>query len=169
MSAPDLPDTFGNYLLGEEFVEVVSPAAVSWLPQTTGWVWLGLIVLVFLLRFSWKRLRRWHRDRYRREAIARLAEFTVSDATGIWLIELNKLLKITALAGFSRERVARLSGEEWIDFLNEQCDKPPFTTQQRELLVTGIYRSAAPEEDIRKQLLAASLAWVRTHEAPQRV
>ena len=41
MSAPPLPDTFGNYALGD-FFEVVSPAAISWLPQTAGWAWLGL-------------------------------------------------------------------------------------------------------------------------------
>ena len=35
MSAPPLPDIFGNYILGD-FVEVVSPENVSWLPQTVG-------------------------------------------------------------------------------------------------------------------------------------
>ena len=29
MSAPPLPDIFGNYALGE-FVEVVAPNAISW-------------------------------------------------------------------------------------------------------------------------------------------
>ena len=33
VSAPPLPETFGNYALGD-FAEVVSPAAISWLPQT---------------------------------------------------------------------------------------------------------------------------------------
>jgi hypothetical protein len=169
VSAPALPETFGNYLLGEEFVEVVSPVAVSWLPETAGWGWLGLILLALLLRFGWKRLRLWYRNRYRREAIARLRRLTDSGETESWLVELNKLLKLTALAGFSRQQVAHLAGQEWIDFLNGQCAEPPFSPKQRELLATGVYRAAAPEGNARKQLLAASITWVRTHEDSHRV
>jgi hypothetical protein len=169
VSAPDPPDIFGNYLLGDEFVEVVSPAAVSWLPQTVGWAWLGLILLALLLGYGWQRLRRWYRNRYRREAIARLVRLDGSGPMGNWLVELNKLLKLTALAGFPRERVARLSGEEWIDFLNRQCAEPPFSSEQRQLLANGIYRATVPGEDTRRELLEASLTWVRTHEDPHRV
>ena len=72
MSAPALPEIFGNYLLGEEFVEVVSPAVVSWLPQTAGWACLGAVCLALLMRYGYRRLRQWYRNRYRREALARL-------------------------------------------------------------------------------------------------
>ena len=40
MSAPPLPEAFGNYALGD-FVEVISPASISWLPQTPGWLFGG--------------------------------------------------------------------------------------------------------------------------------
>ncbi len=52
MSAPPLPDIFGNYVLGD-FVEVVSPENISWLPQTAGWVWLGAFLLAVLLRYGY--------------------------------------------------------------------------------------------------------------------
>ena len=65
MSAPPLPDAFGNYALGD-FVEVVSPAAISWLPQTAGWAWLGLAALALALYKGWRWLQHWHRNRYRR-------------------------------------------------------------------------------------------------------
>ncbi len=169
MSAPALPEIFGNYLLGEEFVEVVSPAAVSWLPQTAGWACLGAVCLVLLMRYGYRRLRQWYRNRYRREALARLVKLPASGDSTAWLVELNKLLKLTALAGFSRERVARLSGEEWIDFLNRQCAEAPFSPEQRELLASGIYRGEVLEVATREQLLAASVTWVRSHEGPDGV
>jgi len=169
VSAPALPEIFGNYVLGEEFVEVATPAAVSWLPQTAGWAWLGGILLALLLRYGWKRLRHWYRNRYRREAIARLLQLSDSSDKATWLVELNKLLKLTALACFSREQVARLSGEEWIDFLNRQCAEAPFSNEQRELLASGIYKAEVLGEHARSQLLAASLSWVRTHEGPHGV
>lgn len=166
MSAPVLPDIFGNYLLGEAFVEVVSPGAVSWLPQTAGWAWLGVIAMALIVRGAYQRLRRWYRNRYRREAIARLLQLSDSPDRASWLVELNKLLKLTALAGFSREQVARLSGGEWIDFLNRQCTEAPFSAEHRELLASGIYKGEMLEDSTREQLLAASLTWVRTHEGP---
>ncbi len=168
MSAPELPEIFGNYLLGDEFVEVVAPAAVSWLPQTAGWAWLGLAALALLARYAARRVRRWYHNRYRREAIARLGQLPGGDDDGLWLVELNRLLKLTALAGFSREQVARLSGEEWVRFLNRQCSEAPFTREQGLLLAAGTYRAEAVDQATREQLLAASLAWVRTHEGPRR-
>ena len=168
MSAPPLPEIFGNYVLGD-FVEVVSPESISWLPQTAGWAWLGALLLIWLLRYSWRRLRRWYRNRYRREAAARLQQLTTIGSHENWLIELNKLLKLTALAAFPREQVARLSGQEWVTFLNRHCSTPPFSTEQSSLLAVEAYRSSLLEDTIRQQLLAASLNWIRNHESPQNV
>ena len=128
MSAPDLPEIFGNYVLGE-FVEVVSPEGVSWLPQTAGWYWLGAVLLALLIRYAWRRLQRWYRNRYRREAAARLRQLTAELSPERAPLELNRLLKLTAMAGFSRDAVAQLHGEAWVDFLNSQCDAPPFTAE----------------------------------------
>lgn len=168
MSAPPLPEIFGNYVLGD-FVEVVSPESISLLPQTAGWAWLGALLLIWLLRYSWRRLRRWYHNRYRREAAARLQQLATTGSHETWLIELNKLLKLTALAAFPREQVARLSGQEWVTFLNRHCSAPPFSTAQGSLLAVEAYRSALLEDTIRQQLLAASLNWIRNHESPQHV
>ena len=168
MSAPPLPDIFGNYVLGD-FVEVVSPENISWLPQTAGWAWLGAILLVYLLRYSWRQLRHWYRNRYRREAIARLQKIAEAGEPEFWLMELNKLLKLTALAAFSRDQVAQLSGKEWVDFLNRHCSTPPFSLEQKELLAIGAYRNTTLKDNTRLKLLASSLTWVRTHESPENV
>jgi hypothetical protein len=168
VSAPPLPEIFGNYVLGD-FVEVVSPDAVSWLPQTAGWAWLGGLLLIFLLRYSWKRLRHWYRNRYRREAAARLEQLANTPDHEAWLIELNKLLKLTALAAYSREQVARLSGPDWVAFLNRNCLTAPFTEELGGLLARGTYTNAPTTDSARAQLFAASLTWVRTHESPAHV
>jgi hypothetical protein len=168
VSAPPLPEVFGNYVLGE-FVEVVSPGSVSWLPQTAGWAILGVVLAGGLLRFGWRRLRRWYGNRYRREAAARLAQFDTHEPGEYWLVEINKLLKLTALAAYPREQVAPLSGVEWVDFLNRQCPEAPFSPEQGELLATGTYKPTQLGDPARQRLLAASLTWVRTHGEPRRV
>ena len=163
MSAPPLPDAFGNYALGD-FVEVVSPAAINWWPQTTGWWWVGAALVVVLGRYGWRRLRHWYRNRYRREATVRLQQLAAASANDNWLLEINRLLKLTALAAFSREQVASLSGEAWVNFLNRQCTTPPFSAQQGQLLALGIYTGQAVAAAHRQAMVDACLTWVREHE-----
>ena len=122
MSLPALPDIFGNYALGD-FNEVASPPAVDWLPQTPGWYLVGALVLYWLARAGWRRLKHWYRNRYRGEAVRQLAAIETSDDL---VVEVNRLLKLTALAAFPRPQVAALSGESWTEFLNAQCEQPVF-------------------------------------------
>lgn len=162
MSAPALPDAFGNYALGD-FVEVVSPAAISWLPQTAGWWWLGAVLLGLGLRTLWRHLRHWYRNRYRREAVQRLQALPGQDPAA-QILEINKLLKLTAMAGYSRDAVASLSGQQWVDFLNRECAEPVFCGAQCEALALGVYGGGPVDSDAANSLMAASLNWVREHQ-----
>lgn len=166
MSAPELPASFGNYVLGDAFHEVVAPAAISWLPQTAGWWWLAVILLLFAAHRGSRRLRTWYANRYRREASARLRAMRHAAVGQDWLGELNRLLKLTALAAFPRPQVAGLSGADWVAFLNAQCAEPPFSNQHTALLALGPYTLQIPGHNARDSLLAASLRWVETHRGP---
>lgn len=163
MSAPPLPPVFGNYAL-HDFVEVVSPTAISWLPQTTGWWWLGAALLALIARYSWRRLRHWYHNRYRREAAEQLQQLANTTDQASLVAELNRLLKLTALSAFSREKVASLSGKDWVHFLNGQCTTPPFSEEQGQLLAVGAYTTQPVATETFAQLLAACLVWVREHE-----
>lgn len=168
MSAPPLPESFGNYALGE-FAEVVAPQAVSWLPQTTGWWWLGAALLGVALHQCWQRLRHWYRNRYRREAAVRLQQLPVAGAADKLAGEANKLLKLAAMAAYSREEVARLSGEEWVDFLNRQCRTPSFSADQLRLLAVGAYSAQALDQAAGQALISACVNWVFEHRGPDDV
>lgn len=157
MSAPELPAIFGNYALGD-FVEIASPAAVSWLPQTKGWLIVAALLALWLGRLAWRALKRWHHNRYRREALKRLAAMDAPSCQAI-----NELLKLTALAGYPRTQVATLSGEPWVAFLNSECDAPPFDTQLTQLLALAPYRQANEQSEADARLRAASQAWINQH------
>jgi hypothetical protein len=162
-SAPPLPEAFGNYALGD-FVEVVSPQAISWLPQTTGWWWLGAVLLAVFAQYAWRRLRYWYRNRYRREATERLRQLGDTADQSTLVAELNRLLKLTTLAAFSREQVASLSGKECVDFLNGQCPTPPFSGEQGQLLAVGAYQAGTVAAASGQPLISACLIWVREHK-----
>lgn len=168
MSAPPLPEIFGNYAL-HDFVEVVSPDGISWLPQTTAWLWLAAVLLLFVLRYAWRTLRIWYRNRYRREAIKRLQEMSTNGESAAFLIDLNRVLKITALVAYSREQVARLSGDHWVSFLNRQCDNRPFDEDLSQLLATATYRQQSVQQSLQAQLLEAGLTWVNEHREQELV
>ena len=165
MSAPPLPEVFGNYALGD-FVEVVAPAAISWLPQTAGWFWLGMALLAFGLYRAWLRVRHWYRNRYRREAEARLQKLSATTEGYDLVCEINRLLKLTAMTAFSRQQVAKLSGPDWAEFLNRQCQPPAFSPDQARLLAMGPYGAVSVDRAGARQLVSASLDWVRLHENP---
>ena len=163
MSVHQLPAIFGNPVL-QNFVEVIPPEAISWLPRTVGWAWLGAALLLVALRYAWRWLHNWYRNRYRLEARARLRQLALAGGNSDWLPELNKLLKLTALAAFPREQVASLSGTDWVDFLTRHCPVSPFSEEQGRLLADGAYRCVTVEDITRQQLLAASLQWIRDHQ-----
>ena len=164
MSAPPLPEVFGNYAL-QGFVEVISPEGISWLPQTAGWLWLGLAILGLALFRGWHMLKHWYRNRYRREALLRLRALANKNDPGEIIADINRVLKITALVAYSRANVAKLSGRPWVDFLNQQCEQPPFNGEQMELLASAIYRKQKGNSQ-HCQLLQASSRWVEQHREP---
>lgn len=160
MTAPALPEIFGNYTLGD-FVEVVSPASISWWPQTTGWILVAAGLLMLAGRFAWRRLLHWYRNRYRAEALKLLQQVPAGADT---VTEANRLLKLTALAAFSREQVASLCGDDWVNFLNRQCPAPVFDRPQQQLLAEAIYTGAPVDQASGAALLKASVAWVQQHK-----
>ena len=168
MSAPPLPEVFGNYALGD-FAEVVPPEAISWLPQTTGWLWLGIVLLAVAVRYSWRKLVHWYRNRYRREATEQLRLLNGNIEENELVTAVNRLLKLVALAAFSRERVAKLSGKPWTDFLNQQCDKPIFSEAQLSLLATGSYQKVNLDQAAGLSLLDASEQWIIEHRGTRYV
>jgi len=165
VSAPPLPEAFGNYAL-KGIAEIVPPPDISWLPQTAGWAWLGAGLALWLGYRGWRRLRRWYRNRYRREALQLLAGLAAQAAPEALLPELNRLLKLAALAAHPREQVAGLTGRAWTGFLNGCCPDPPFSADQCALLAVDAYRHRDPDAATARALLDASDRWLRSHWNP---
>lgn len=94
------------------------PPAPAWTPQTVGWYVLFVIVEILVLWTAVHQMRKWFANRYRRAALRQLDLVSAN--------EFSALLKRTALAAWPRERVASLSGAEWLKFLNEAAGDETF-------------------------------------------
>jgi hypothetical protein len=126
------------------------PPAISYAPQTWGWLALLLLLLAGAAWYAARALYRWQRDRYQRLALAHLAQLQQrlrqSPSELAALRELPLLLKRCALSMPQRTHVANLSGAAWQTFMQTHSHGrlPAHFSQQLALL------AYAPEAQLRQ-------------------
>lgn len=168
--AAQQPDPITRLAL-DQLTDIVMPLPVSWWPQTWGWGLLGLIVLALAAAAFVRWLRRYRANRYRREALADLAELegrladeaTRADA----LAAIPVLLKRVALAAWPRSAVASLTGKAWLAFLREHDATQSFDASASRLLDDLEYRSRTSlgsinETDARR-FASSARQWIEGH------
>ncbi len=165
MSLPPLPREIESHVLAD-LQHIVSPPPVAWHPAAPGWLWLAVTLLALVLYWCGLRLRRWGRNRYRREAVRILHGLGAVDGSPCTVASINRVLKLAALAAWPRERVAPLSGRSWVNFLNNHCPGAPFDTRQLSLLAAGAYQHQSPAPDELRRLTAAAALWIMCHKGP---
>ena len=128
----------------QELRDVHLPDPISWWPPAFGWwmVIVGLIIVGGLV--VWARAYR-KRTRPRRMALAQLQhvkqQYSVN-ADDQWAItQVSHLLRRYALALFSRSRVAGLSGQAWLQFLDKTGQTNQFSKGPGQSLQSGPYQS----------------------------
>lgn len=156
---------FGNYSL-QGMDTIVLPAPIAWWPQTLAWKILALLLLVWALRTLYRRYRQYQRNRYRRDLLRQLDELAAQPNWRCALLSLPGLLKATALAAYSRELVAELSGQRWLDFLNAQTPEALFAGDSGQQLLQVAYQPPASwglAEAEGRRLLASVRQWIVQH------
>jgi Ca-activated chloride channel family protein len=153
-----MSDDLSNFNLVEliELLEPVrEPDVVSLVPQTAGWIWLGLLV-VALASFAVHRLVvRRRANAYRRVALRKLA-VAGSDPAAI-----AQILRRAALSVYPRNEVASLYGREWLAFLDSTYEGGGFRSGPGQALATAPYTKASHADGLSE--LAAT--WIRRHRA----
>jgi Domain of unknown function (DUF4381) len=149
--------------------ELPLPEPVSWAPQTIGWVAVAVLLIVTVLWAAWMGWRHHKRERYRRAALAELAEIEValSDAQRrtAALAAIPPLIKRASLAAAPRERVASLTGDEWLAFLKRTRGR--FDARSGALLTLVSYAAAEQVASITplevETLVSATRDWIQRH------
>jgi hypothetical protein len=140
--------------------DIATPPPVPWWPPAPAWYALGAIMVVLLAVLAWRVVAWRLRNRYRRAALAELAELEATAGEPRALAALAELVKRVALAAFPRERVASLAGHDWLAFLDASASTNTFTRGSGRTLESvyecGIHH-AGPE------LFAAVRHWIKHH------
>lgn len=154
---------------------LIAPPPVSWWPLAPiWWVLLAVIILTILLiiglRLS-KKYRTNHRktsqidiDIRRQAALTELANMIkpYDQAAGIWLQQLNNLLKRVCNVRYSTENSKILMGQAWLNFLDSKC--PSAHIKQYTMLVEGEYQDNYHMDTVTIDALYSSLEeWITHH------
>ena len=161
-------DRFGEDFGGEKMwglQELALPEAIPYWPQTIGWYFIALILLLVIFWLCLKVWKQWQRNTYRRAALRQLS--LIESGTGK-LSELPLLLRSTALQAFPRHEVASLRNIEWTHWLNKSANSDIFTDAQAGIIAVLPY---ACEHDLTinksdvNSIINASRYWIRNHRA----
>ncbi|MBK0326376.1 DUF4381 domain-containing protein [Rhodobacteraceae bacterium F11138] len=153
------PDLDGLTLvqLLDRLEPVPEPPPVPMIPQTVGWVWLGIAVLAVVALWLRRMLRHRQASAYRRAALRAL------QAAGEDPAAIAAVLRRTALMAFPRSQIAGLTGANWLAFLDRTMSGNGFSQGPGQVLAQAPYRDCDPQPGL------SNLAkdWIMRHRAPQ--
>ena len=141
------------------------PNAVRFSFETPGWYLLGGFLLLFAVLFFLKWLKRYQKNKYRREAlktIARIEQNLQNPNESNQFNDILILLKLVAIKAFGRQEVAQLYGNEWLEFLESKGIHTPFT-QYKQIILNTLYETTLVDLKETKELIELSKRWIRTH------
>ena len=145
--------------------QLYEPDAVRFSFETPGWYLMGGLLLLFASLFFLKRLKRYQKNKYRREAlktIARIEQNLQNLNESNQFNDILILLKLVAIKAFGRQKVAQLYGNEWLEFLESKGIRTPFT-QYKQIILNTLYEPTLVDLKETKVLIELSKRWIRTH------
>lgn len=114
---------------------------VSAVPAIGWWVLIAmLIVSVFLIRWLRKRYlsRQWQREAD--QELHRIREHSLKQPVSVTLSDTSRLARRVLLVVKPREAVASLHGNDWLEALDDVCERPLFANGFGKLLELGQYQ-----------------------------
>ena len=139
------------------------PDPVGWWPPAPGWWFLLLLVTLLLGYLLWRVHRNRQHNAPRRYALRELSRYEeayLEHRNPVTLgKQLSRLLRRGMLAYAPRDRVAGLTGEQWLQWLDEGLPLPYFHTEGGRSLLQLPYRD--PADDFSDVDIDALLSAVR--------
>ncbi|CDT13133.1 Conserved hypothetical protein [Vibrio coralliirubri] len=148
---------------------VIAPDAPTWWPLAWGWwaVIITAIALIALVFFILKR--RKNNQQAKQEA---LSYFSNSQSpVSLSPSKAQDIVRQAALSYFPREKIAGLSGDDWLTFLDTQLAKPLFVAKQsqwQQALYQDVALMNEEQKKAQQQLVNDCETWLRKALPPKR-
>lgn len=127
----------------ESLRDIHLPDAISWWPPAIGW-WILLALIIAAFIFIPKLYRR-----ITYMPLNKVADITFQELVSkhketnddsIFVIKTSQFLRQTAMSYCGREDIAQLTGEKWIQALNDVTEQEHFTDDVKQCLLNGPYQ-----------------------------
>lgn len=161
-----------------ELQDIIVPDSIGFFPPAPAWGAAAFLLAFFLIRQGYRLFWAYQANRYRREAqkrLDRLEKIILTDSDPGQrrraAMTLPELLKQTAISAYSRETVAALSQDRWLEFLNEHGRTTDFSGDPGRLLLVCAYEtpdriSAVSQSDFMALIIAIG-KWIKKHKTEQ--
>jgi Domain of unknown function (DUF4381) len=157
-----------NPKLGE-LKPIFIPEPIQFEPVTLGWYIVLAVVVIIILFVIYKLFKKYQSKAYRRSSAKELLKLKIevgNSRSSEIIRKISTILKATALVSYTRDKVAKLSGDEWESFLVNSYSagskfKAAFALLSYQYIPEDDKQSFT-SADIEK-LIDASVKWVRSH------
>jgi len=133
------------------------PLPIGWWPPAPGWWIVALLIAACLLLVYRYRKNRVLQRAALNELVMLSKHCNTIDQP---VAQLNQLLKRYALVCWPAEKVASLSGQSWVDFLDATGGNGKFSEGAGGLLMSGPYRQ---EQVDMNELIKLAHHWIKTN------
>ncbi|OEE92419.1 DUF4381 domain-containing protein [Vibrio crassostreae] len=148
---------------------VIAPDAPTWWPLAWGW-WAVIITAIFLIALVFFILkRRKNNQQAKQEALSYFSNSQSQD--GLSPSKAQDIVRQAALSYFPREKIAGLSGDDWLKFLDAQLAKPLFVAKQsqwQQVLYQDVALMNDEQKKAQQQLVNDCETWLRKALPPKR-
>jgi len=141
------------------------PEAISWWPLAPGWwLLLGGIILLIVIFFLIKKIHQ--RKQLQKIALAELKiicnNYEKHNNKKTLAQSLSVLLRRTSISFYPRNNIASLTGEQWLQHLDNTADKKGFINNDGQVLITAPYLPDDHQENINTDsLISLCESWIR--------
>ena len=141
-----------------------APSPVGWWPPAPGW-WIVVVLVVIFIVLIYRYKKRISPQRAALHELKLLKKNMGNTAHPV--ASVNQLLKRYALACWSANEVASLTGESWLAFLDANGGNGRFSTGPGQLLLTDSYKNGRADSEALNELVVLVNHWIKIN-TPQK-
>jgi hypothetical protein len=154
-----------NQQPGPEILDIHLPEAISWWPLAMGW-WLAFVLILgFLSVAIWYWRKKSTARRPLREALNQLQniehDYHQNQSIEDLICQLSSLLRVVAITLYGRDEIARMNGQQWLQFLDSKLAKPEFLEGDGQIFGEGPYQAKITGDCNAKLLIQLTRNWIQ--------
>ena len=141
----------------DQLRDVIPPPEPGFWPPAIGWWTIAILLVAISVGFMY--LLNMAKARYARQHLTRDISNAATLESGQVAVRLSILMRKVAMKRFPQSSVAGLTGEEWLEFLDQSGETDQFTRGPGRLLTTAPYdRHSVTDVEA---LVRVCMSWVR--------